>query len=286
MNHSLNRSVATAVTTGVVLALGTAAPAHADGGVDVDVTGGPLHLEDLVPGGARSGGFVIDNRTEGPAVVSFDVVVVDQKENGCLEPESEVDPTCGSSGGELGDWLTMRITRDGTEVWTGPVGELVDGAVVGRRLPAGGTWDLGVAVELPAEAGNEVMGDRVLFDLRVSAVAGDDDDSEVVPGDGSAGGGGSTGGADDGAGDGAAGASPTAGGSGDSGAGTGVPISGVDAGLDGEGEEHLVESGRAWLVAALAALLTALAGVLAVRHHPGEREPQPRRRRRRSSVRT
>lgn len=130
----------------------------------------PLAFGQLAPGHSRSSAITVSNPTDGPAEIALAVTVSEEDENGCARQEARVaTERCDADGGELGDWLDVTVSRDGTELWTGPVRDLAEPQQMPGSLAAGGTWDLDLTMAMPTEAGNDTMTDRIAFDLGVHA---------------------------------------------------------------------------------------------------------------------
>ena len=107
-------------------------------------------------------------------------------DNGCSEPEGDVDNTCGDAGageGELSQYLMMQVNAAGSGGFEYPHGpSCTDG---GRNCPLGywaslgpvgqSTWEvigphlsiapLVLEFELPCDVGNVVQSDSVEFDI-------------------------------------------------------------------------------------------------------------------------
>jgi LPXTG-motif cell wall-anchored protein len=186
--HLRRRLAVLLVPAAILLAAPTA---HAAGGIDVDVPGGGLQLERLAPGYGGSAEVRISNGSSHDADVTLRVQDLADDENGCIRPEvRDGDVTCDTAGGELSSWLRVTVEDDdGTQLWQGPMRDLEDaGALVAEGMPAGTDLPLTVRVELPFEAGNDTMTDRVDFALRVDASADLDTDTEVLGVEAAAGG--------------------------------------------------------------------------------------------------
>jgi LPXTG-motif cell wall-anchored protein len=178
-----------------------AAPAaQAAGGIDIDVPGGGLQIERLAPGYGGSAEVRVTNGSSHDADVTLRVQDLADDENGCLRQEvRDDDVTCDDAGGELSAWLRVSVEHDGTMLWEGRMRDLADGgALVAESMPSGTDLPLTVRVELPFEAGNDTMTDRVDFSLRVDATADLDSDTEVLGVEATAGGHGDGNGDDDG----------------------------------------------------------------------------------------
>ncbi len=149
--------------------------ASAEGGVGIESSTEALHFTRLMPGDRESGRFTVTNSSRDEVVVSLTAEITGAAENGCLEPEANEggDVTCGPEEGELDRWLTISVLEDGTPLWSGSVEGLDELVTLPASVAPGDVWDLEIAVELPVEATNEIMGDQLWFDLYVSAVAGE-----------------------------------------------------------------------------------------------------------------
>ncbi len=177
----LRRRLAVLLAPAAILLAAPAAQATA-GGIDVDVPGGGLRLERLAPGYGGSAEVRVSNGSSHDADVTLRVQDLADDETGCLRQETrDGDVTCDDDGGELSAWLRVSVEHDGTLLWEGRMRDLTDeGALVAESMPAGSDLPLTVRVELPIEAGNDTMTDRVDFSLRVDATADLDSDTEVL----------------------------------------------------------------------------------------------------------
>ena len=176
----LRRRLAVLLAPAAILLAAPAAQATA--GIDVDIPGGGLRLERLAPGYGGSAEVLVSNGSSHDADVTLRVQDLADDENGCLPQETrDGDVTCDDAGGELSAWLRVSVEHDGSLLWQGQMRDLADdGALVAESMPAGGELPLTVRVELPIEAGNDTMTDRVDFALRVDASADLDSDTEVL----------------------------------------------------------------------------------------------------------
>ena len=125
----------------------------------------------LMPGSQASTDFVVSNEAGTSASLRVQATGVEEDDNGCVVPEKQSgDVTCGDGGGELGDWLQLRLVNitDGAdeELWAGSVHDLEDGADVLQQVAADGAPHLRLVVALPRGATNNTMSDQTSFALR------------------------------------------------------------------------------------------------------------------------
>jgi hypothetical protein len=146
---------------------------------------GPL-AQGLQPGGAAKATMAAANRGTSPARLTVQALAVEDRENGCTEPERDVDATCADDDGEAAGAYVVRafVDSDGASAfpaepaWQGPFADLAGGVTFGQRLDPGATWGLRLEVGLPDGAGNAVQTDGVVFALgltlteEASSVAG------------------------------------------------------------------------------------------------------------------
>ncbi|WP_182524836.1 hypothetical protein [Nocardioides dongkuii] len=238
------------LVTGVaVLSMaGPEAGSAADGLVEVR-DGAVLGGAGLEPGSSETSVVTMSNPSREPAAMSLSVRVTSEDENGCLPAETRAaGEDCEADGGELGDWLEVAVVQDGVPVWSGPLTALETARRLPGRLAPGRSGEVELRIGLPLGATNEVMTDRLVFDLVVSATTETGDVGDAISAGVSAGGAG-------GAGVSAGGAQA---GSGDAGTGAAVPGA-VAAG--GHGADRAAAPEQAWVGAGGARwLLLALAG--------------------------
>lgn len=125
----------------------------------------------LMPGSQANADFVVNNEASTSASLRVQATEVAEDDNGCVVPEEQSgDVTCGDGGGELGDWLQLRLVNvtDGADedLWSGSVHDLEDGADVLAHVAAGGAPHLRLVVSLPRGATNDTMSDETRFALR------------------------------------------------------------------------------------------------------------------------
>jgi hypothetical protein len=181
-------AAAAALMSALVIAVGLAAPAQADdGALRIDVPGDGLgfvrsstvpilHDLRLAPGYSTSGTFEVLDDSAYDVALELRTTGVVQAEGDCLRQEVAAgDTSCTGSGGELGDWLEVtvsKVTDSGDqELWNGPFGALADGIALEPSLAAGEVATLRIAVTLPRAATNDTMSDSVSFGLRLDAQA-------------------------------------------------------------------------------------------------------------------
>jgi hypothetical protein len=172
--------VATAV--GALLALaGTAGTAAASSGqLLIDVADGhgwvhdsshPLfHFDKLAPGMSTSASLRLKNDSSSSGTLSVKAIHVHDDDNGCLRQESAAgDTTCGNGGGELGKAIRFAVVcpsmNEGRPLWSGTIADVEKGVTVAQPLASTAVVELHVVAELPRDAGNETMTDRLAFDL-------------------------------------------------------------------------------------------------------------------------
>jgi hypothetical protein len=125
----------------------------------------------IMPGSSEVLDLTVPNDSAAPADLSVQAVGVTEDDNGCVRPEQQAgDTTCGPGGGELGDWLALRLVRTSDageqELWSGTLGQLEAGAHVLDGVAGGSTPPLRLEIALPRAATNETQSDRVGFTLR------------------------------------------------------------------------------------------------------------------------
>lgn len=164
-----------------------------------DLAAGDLifNYNDIKPGdnGEATVSLHVDNN---PAWVCMDVENIANAENGCTEPETADDLTCGASStdpgvglGELQNALKFTVWRDiGGQNATACDNILQDGEpiiyedrpaknktiaiadsqTVGGPLPGETTYCIGISWDLPSDTGNIVQSDSVSGDISFYAV--------------------------------------------------------------------------------------------------------------------
>ncbi len=142
----------------------------------LDVVGdAEARLAGFVPGTSRSVGVVVENRTAHPVRLTVRTGGTTEVENGCTEPEREVDRSCGGSG-ELGSALRISIgTSSGAGTATIPVADAAGRRLTLPAVAAGASERFRIDLALPVRVGNRVQSDAVRFDLlwRAEAVPGE-----------------------------------------------------------------------------------------------------------------
>jgi LPXTG-motif cell wall-anchored protein len=153
----------------VVGSLGLTLSAAADGNF-VEATSDPGAIR-LMPGSEADPEFLVRNDSGATTSLRVQVTGVAEDDNGCVLPEvQEGDVTCGEGGGELGDWLELRIVRVENagehELWSGSLDQLEAGADLLEDVSAGDSPRIRVQIALPRATTNDTMSDRVQFSLR------------------------------------------------------------------------------------------------------------------------
>jgi hypothetical protein len=164
----------------VAAASPAAAAPSAASGLDVTVEGGgsPFDLTGVHPGYSSSATVVIENTSDAAAVVALLVEDLASDDNGCNDPESAVDASCGDGEGELADQLLLEVERgpvDGGEqiLAPTPLSALVPGQPLEGALGAGERRTYVLTLQLPSSSGNETQTDSADFDLVFSSSGAD-----------------------------------------------------------------------------------------------------------------
>jgi hypothetical protein len=167
MNRRRSRA---AVLAGLLLAMALPSGVATADASFVDVVGGngPIHL---MPGSQSTVDFVVHNESSAAGSLSVSATDVTEDDEGCVRSERDAgDVTCGDGGGELGQWLELRLmTVDGSathEAWAGTVQDLAHAAPLLTKVAGGDAPHLRLEVSLPRDAGNDTMSDRTTFALR------------------------------------------------------------------------------------------------------------------------
>jgi hypothetical protein len=136
-----------------------------------NVTTGLFPPTALVPGQAVESVVGVGNHTDEPMTLS-------------LKADSIRD------NGQLGAQLRFTITRDPEQdgtfepepLFSGTLQQLGDGTPLADIvLPASSAWDYRVEASIPEDAGNEIMGDSVSFDLVWKSTGDSGTETLVVP---------------------------------------------------------------------------------------------------------
>ena len=181
------RGWAALLTTGIVIAIPVSAGAASDLLSTPD--GSPLAFERLAPGMGRTSEVIISNPSDAPATIALQVRITEENEGGCVRQELELEGDRCDDTGELGDWLDVSISHDDRQVWSGAIKDLAEPQTLPGDLGAGDSWDLEIGIEMPIEAGNDTMTDRIVFDLVAHAATDTGDETDVLGAQGSAPGG-------------------------------------------------------------------------------------------------
>lgn len=169
MSRQLRHRICMVAVAVALASLGMTSTAGADDNV-VQVTNGTGSIQ-VMPGSQATIALTTRNESADAASLSIQATDVTEDDNGCTPSEQAAgDVTCGDGGGELGDWLTLRLVRVGgageQQLWSGTIADLARGADVLDDVPGSATENLRLVVALPREATNESMSDRVSFSLR------------------------------------------------------------------------------------------------------------------------
>jgi predicted ribosomally synthesized peptide with SipW-like signal peptide len=150
-----------------------------------------LAVANAAPGDSGQVSWALANGGTLPGNLSLQVVITEDLDNGCNEPEDAVDgpnaADCGANGGELDDALLVTITDDHsfTPVWgPGTLRQLHDqtaGATPAARRPyfmlgAADTRQLIVSYSIPTSVENVIQSDSVKFHIDLKL------DQQVPPG--------------------------------------------------------------------------------------------------------
>jgi hypothetical protein len=143
-----------------------------------------FNLDDIKPGDDANGTISI-HLEDNPGYIWMQLNQTADLENGCTEPEAEVDDTCGETGegdGELDDELEMTLWYDDgdgvrqpgeTVIADGKASEVMDSPIAldsdltdSEQTPfdPSETRYIGVEWNLPKETGNVVQSDSFKFD--------------------------------------------------------------------------------------------------------------------------
>lgn len=129
-----------------------------------------LTAGNIAPGWSGSADIDVANPGASGATLRFSLVNVVNEDFECSDPETNCQ------GGQLGDGLLLTLKEGDSTVWRGPasVEALADaGSLDLGGLNAGASRRFQLSAELPMSAGNDVMTDRVAFDIVFSLEATD-----------------------------------------------------------------------------------------------------------------
>lgn len=115
--------------------------------LSTEPTSAPLSIESLAPGATVTRPMTVVNDGSLPT----DVTVTASKKAGITE---------------FYDALSCRVTCEGTELYSGPLGTMRTAAL---RLAPGARGDLRFEIGLPASAGNSLAGDYARMSLYIDA---------------------------------------------------------------------------------------------------------------------
>lgn len=130
----------------------------------------------LLPGASTTATMLVANQGSSAGRLGLQAVGVVNHENGCTEPEGDVDASCSADEGEMSDALVVKAFIDRTgklafptePAWAGPFRDFAVGTNVRAGMAAGEIWGVRLELALPLTAGNEVQSDEVGFALAVS----------------------------------------------------------------------------------------------------------------------
>lgn len=127
----------------------------------------------LAPGTSTERALLITNPSNHAAELHLRVTDIENDDHGCVRPESRAgDDSCGGGGGELGDWLELTvIDTAGTQLWSGDLGDLGEGAVLLPEMPRRSDEELRIVTTMSLDAGNDTMTDAVGYDLEWTLTA-------------------------------------------------------------------------------------------------------------------
>lgn len=168
LRPSLRRLTAVGVLAGLTAAgLTTGSAVAADEmevrleGGDLSVSGVPENLGNFAPGDARD--WIVIMRNESPDAVAITGTIdqVSNDDDGCADPESDVDTSCGPAGGEAGDALLLSMpgSQGGAPIALSNRNSRLPTVTI----PPYSSVERTLRLELPSETGNEVQSDRVQF---------------------------------------------------------------------------------------------------------------------------
>jgi len=132
-----------------------------DGHNDPDV---PVYIDvsNVVPGSNNIDNPVIVHAENAGAIDGvLSVMVKDVVNDPGVTPPSEPDP----DNGELSGSALLTIEREGVAVVSGTIDALNGSSISAGNLAAGQIADVKIVYEVPAEVGNEIIGDSVTFSI-------------------------------------------------------------------------------------------------------------------------
>lgn len=152
------------------------------GTLDLDVEGkngesDRFDVTNIGADGTISGGktWTINNTGSLPGVLSFSLENLSNTENGCNEPESTVDTTCGNPGeneGELGNAISTNVLFGNESILTSNFATENQGAYAAAWenqevvIPAGQSVEVTMNWSTsPENYGNEIQSDSLTFDV-------------------------------------------------------------------------------------------------------------------------
>ena len=167
-----------------VLLMASASPVAASSSttdrLEVTVAGGgsPFDLTGVYPGFSTSTVVEVQNNAAEVAVVDLSVANVSSDDNGCNDPESAVDSSCGADGGELAGQLLLQVERvanEGGEQLLPPtlLADLEADHPLEPSLAPGQRSRYVLTLALPSSSGNETQTDSAEFDIVFSSAAQD-----------------------------------------------------------------------------------------------------------------
>jgi spore coat-associated protein N len=138
----------------------------------------PFVIEGIGASGNIEGGktWTVKNVGSLPGKLFFSVANISNLENGCNEPEAEIDTTCGTPGageGDLGNIVAARISIDSVEKFSANLLESQAdtfgtqwNALAPVIIEPGSQTEVTMDWQAPRDSyGNEIQGDSLTFDV-------------------------------------------------------------------------------------------------------------------------
>ena len=134
-----------------------------------------LDVQRMVPGTSVSSVIGVKNDSSYVSELSVRSIDIVDDDNGCNEPESLLDSTCGPGEGELGHQMIFKIYVDAAHdgkfppvpTWSGTVYDLSTVRQLAKGIRPRAEWNLKLEVEFPASSGNETQSDQLGFGLQL-----------------------------------------------------------------------------------------------------------------------
>ncbi|SNR64636.1 hypothetical protein SAMN06265360_11327 [Haloechinothrix alba] len=124
----------------------------------------------LAPGATLETRVLLSNTLEESTTVDLATEILRESENGCNEPEEEVDVSCGSGEGELGKHTRIELAGpDGSTAGPVRLDRAGDGIGTGISIGPGAGEEYLLRLDVPRTVGNVVQGDEVEFVLAATA---------------------------------------------------------------------------------------------------------------------